>query len=738
MTRVTNRLRSSLVLCLTLFASVTSAQREPHIGYVYPAGGRQGDTFQVVVGGQYLDGVANASVTGDGVEAVVLKHVKPLTQRQASELRTKMQELQKERDDPNVTREIAEIRRELAAFRRRVNPAIAETVTVQVTVPPSAQPGARELRLVTPTGVSNPLVFEVGQLPELRETEGETDRAVVETNVTLPAIVNGRIMPGGVDRFRFQASKGTHLVATVAARELIPYLADAVPGWFQATLALYDRQGNELAYDDDFRFHPDPVLHFEIPEDGEYVVEVKDAIYRGREDFVYRLSVGELPFLTSIFPLGGPAGAKIVVETVGWNLPTASLTVETRGQDAGVQMVSMCKDGQVSNGVPFALDTLPEGLEFEPNNREDEAQAVTLPVIVNGCIDSPGDWDVFRFQGRAGERFVAEVLARRLDSPLDSLLRLTDAAGTQLAFNDDHNDKGSGLNTHHADSYLNVALPADGTYYVHLGDAQQKGGQAYAYRLRLGAPRPGFTLRVAPATVNARAAATVPLTVYALRQDGFSGDIALALKDAPDGFALSGGWVPAGQDEIRITLTVPPTPSPEPVALRLEGRASIEGREMVRIAVPAEDMMQAFAYRHLVPAQDLRVAVTGSARRGAVTGIVTDCPVKIPTGGAARVRIRFPISPRNARYEFEVPQPPTGIEIRHADPFPGGVELELAAQPFSAGSTPEGEGAPLKGNLIVNAFAIRNPAPQSDRPRANQRRAALGVLPAIPFEIVQP
>ena len=39
---------------------------------------------------------------------------------------------------------------------------------------------------------------------------------------------------------------------------------------------------------------------------------------------------------------------------------------------------------------------------------------------------------------------MAEVYARRLDSPLDSVLKLTDAAGKQLAFNDDHEDKGAG------------------------------------------------------------------------------------------------------------------------------------------------------------------------------------------------------------------------------------------------------------------------------------------------------
>ena len=112
---------------------------------------------------------------------------------------------------------------------------------------------------------------------------------------------------------------------------------------------------------------------------------------------------------------------------------------------------------------------MPECLEQEPNNSIATAQPVTLPIIVNGRIDQPGDWDVFRFEGRAGDTVVAEVYARRLDSPLDSVLKLTDAAGKQLAFNDDHEDKGAGLDTHYADSYLTATLPADGAYYIHIG-----------------------------------------------------------------------------------------------------------------------------------------------------------------------------------------------------------------------------------------------------------------------------
>ena len=131
-----------------------------------------------------------------------------------------------------------------------------------------------------------------------------------EDHITVPCTVNGQIASGEVNRYRFTAYKGQHLVLTTQARELVPYIADAVPGWFQPVLALYDAKGQELAYDDHYRFNPDPTIFYEVPHDGEYVFAIHDSLYRGREDFVYRVTIGELPFVTSIFPLGGRAAVR--------------------------------------------------------------------------------------------------------------------------------------------------------------------------------------------------------------------------------------------------------------------------------------------------------------------------------------------------------------------------------------------------------------------------------------------
>ena len=103
---------------------------------------------------------------------------------------------------------------------------------------------------------------------------------------------------------------------------LVPYVADGVPGWFQAALrAATMPKAMNLLTTMIFGFDPDPVLYYEVPEDGDYVLAINDALFRGRESFVYRITIGELPFVTGIFPMGGHVGEQPVqIEMDGWNL----------------------------------------------------------------------------------------------------------------------------------------------------------------------------------------------------------------------------------------------------------------------------------------------------------------------------------------------------------------------------------------------------------------------------------
>ncbi len=619
--------------CLVI-ASTAYGQPRPYIGYAYPAGGQQGTTFSVKLGGQGLDGVDRVLVTGAGVSAKVSQYYRKIGPQEITLLREQLRELRRgakddkkpATQDPATKEMIARIEKRLAEYvNRPASASISSLVIVEVTMAADAAPGDRELRLATARGISNPLVFHVGQLPEVArkpmltsdlQVLGKEELALrkrpaeeVEDRITLPCTMNGQIASGEVNRYRFEAQQGQRLVISAAARQLIPYIADAVPGWFQPVLTLYDADGREVAFNDDFRFKPDPLIRYEVPRDGEYVLEITDAIYRGREDFVYRISIGELPFVTNIFPLGGRVGDLGSVAMQGWNLQGAQLTLPPPDAGRGVHWVTATRDGIVSNRVPLALDELPECFDEESNNEPSLAQPVNLPVIVNGRIGHKEDWDVFQINGVAGDTLVAEVHARRLDSPLDSLIKVTDATGNLLAFNDDHEDPGSGVNTHHADSYLMLKLKADGVYYVHLGDSACNGGKEFAYRLRLSAPQPDFALRVVPSSAAMRGRSGTAVGVYAIRRDGFDGDIQLRLKDPPTGFTSSKVTLTMKREQVKLGLQAKLMGTEQPVPLTIEGIAKSPDGDIVREAVAAEYRMQAFLWQHFVPAEDLQVLV---------------------------------------------------------------------------------------------------------------------------------
>jgi hypothetical protein len=411
------------------------------------------------------------------------------------------------------------------------------------------------------------------------------------------------------------------------------------------------------------------------------------------------------------------------VSVTGWNLEERELKLPAANATESIQVVQTEQGGNRSNPVPFQRSKLPEVLEKEPNPDPASAQLIRIANVVNGRIDLPGDVDVYKFSGKGGTKLMVEVSARRLNSPLDSILKLIGPGGKQLAINDDFDDKAFGLTTHQADSQICFTLPTDGDYLLEIADAQRKGGPEYAYRLRLSEPQPDFELRVVPSSVNLRAGGSVPLTVYALRKDGFSGDIRLELDGTPKGFTLSGGRIPGNAEKVQVTLTAPATGSKELVTVQIEGSAII-GKELVtRPAVPSEDMMQAFFYRHLVPSKEMLVCVIGSGPQRVPYKIVTDTPVKIPSGGTATIRLAMPKYFID-RAKVSLTDPPDGITIQKIGEWTSGAEIVLACEAEKAKPG-------LRGNLIFE------PASKTaNNKNATGKSGSFGSLPAVPFEVV--
>jgi hypothetical protein len=242
---------------------------------------------------------------------------------------------------------------------------------------------------------------------------------------------------------------------------------------------------------------------------------------------------------------------------------------------------------------------------------------------------------------------------------------------------------------------------------------------------------------VVPSGINAVAQRLTPITVFALRKDGFDGEIALSFKDDPGGVSMAGGLVPAGQDSVRVTLEFAPWLAGEPVSLCLEGHATIGGKQVVRRAVPADAMMQAFAYKHLVPAPELTLLLRGNPRKRpaeprafrAMRKLLVKQPIRIPVGGDAEVRARMRWGMGGSETQLELSDPPEGIVINKASysNWTASIVLHCDAEKAKPG---------LKGNLIVNGFKYWTKT-NEDGKVLESGRMILGPLPAIPFEVVK-
>lgn len=757
-----------------------TAQKDPHIGYLYPAGGRQGETVRVYVGGQFIRGAKQVMVTGEGIQANVVhsyQTIRNINGDQRNEIgrrlweawETRRNELPPEqrKDIPTAESisptkgrkpvpanpenaklpdyplfntienmnlwELANVIQEVQNYRKRQqNAQLSDLVEIEVCISADAMPGDRELRLYVNSALTNPIIFQVGKLPEVLEQEPNDPENKIKLPemppLKIPVLLNGQIKPGDADRFVFEGRKGQQIVAETAARHLIPYLADAVPGWFQAVVSLYDDEGKEIAYADDYRFNPDPVLVCILPKDGAYTLEIRDAIYRGRDDFIYRVAVGELPFVTDIFPLGGQVGNNTSVKIRGYNLPVDMFALDVAQEALGVRKTNLDVNCLLSNDILYAVNDLPECIEAEPNNASDNGQLITLPTIVNGRIDEPGDTDVFALEGHAGEELVVEVFARRLASPMDSLVRILDSSNAVLAWNDDSKDKFSELLTHHADSKIQAILPADGTYLIQVSDVQHNGGKEYAYRLHVRKPNPDFALLVTPSSVNIPPGGIVDLCVHAVRREGFTGDITLLLENAPKGFRIDGGRIPAGKDTIRFTLAAPVRPVKEPVPILIAGTAANNGENITRTAVPAEDMMQAFLPRHLVSSQQLLVAVKPGKQDRQVRRLNDAGPVLIQRGGKSPISMKIPSHPEKDKIVFALKEAPDGFSLENIEFTQNGLTFFIKA----AGNVPE---PGYEDNLIISATLERPVAKKSAA--AKQETVNLGVLPAIPIKITE-
>lgn len=660
-----------------------------HIGYLLPAGGKQGTEVELIVGGQQFWGLKSALISGTGVTVTGIEQVRgfphpagpqrkylmnwlrairkgrtgqpPLPENTSGWMKhpyydklDKLEPLQMER----LLRFLLVPRNPLQA-----SPAIASTAIVKLRIAPDAEPGKREFRLVSNGRISNPLSFHVGVHGELRDPYfplPPEKPGIPEFQA--PAVLNGQIMPGETDFFLFRAEKGEILTFTMLGRALMPFIGDGVPGFFQPQMELFNEAKQRVAFVDDTYFNPDGSLEFKVLETGAYTLAIRDALFRGRDDFVYRITVekGARPY-----EIAGPPEFPI---------PTV---------DAG-----SC--GVLSRGV-----------------------------MIRGTLDKPGKQQFFHLDLEQGKPVVMEVFARQLGSPLDSLLRLYDAAGKLLALNDDFPRMKAGTIMQHTDSYLTFTPAVSGRYHLVLSDTTAHGGKDYAYYLRIDEPRPRFKVYTAPSALEVARNGSEPLKVVAERLDGYSGPIILHLQNGGPYSIAGTNRIPAGESESVITLQADRRKTgtaPRKVSLSASGENGCR-----TIAIPSDESMQAFAYTHLVPTERMFLTQRWKYSGGEkFAWTFKETTRRIKPGGSLEFSLRKFRLPENAKAELCVTSLPAWLKA--AGTGEGG--LTLLADPQSAGKA---------ANLL---FKVNYSYDRKDKKGTVKRERAEIFLPALTVESV--
>jgi hypothetical protein len=510
------------LLALLLLAPAPALAKPPTLDHLYPAGAGRGQTVTVNAAGSFDRWPVGVHVDGPGVQVVAGE--------KKGELR--------------------------------------------VAVAPGAPAGRVWLRVHDAEGASAPRPFLVGTLPELAEVEPNDDPAKAQEIKAPALVVNGRLEKrGDVDGFAVTLKKGQSLVAAMAANGPLGSPMDGV-------LQVATPAGIVLEQVDDAPGR-DPLLVFEAPADGAYVVrafafpaEPNSSIdFAGAPNYVYRLTLTTGGYVDHAVPLAVSRTGPAAVELAGWNLPEDRPKVTMILPDDPPPTLAIAL-GRPDLAGAVEVAVVPHAALVET---ADDPQPLPVPATVTGRIDPAGDADAYAIAAKKGQPLRLRVLSRALGFPLDATLEVRDAGGKTLAEQDDAGGRRGGS----PDPSLRFDPPADGAYRVVVADLNDAGGPRHAYRLDVtpaAAPETRLVLKADRFTMAPGKPLEIPVTV---EREGDDAPIELTVAGLPEGLAAAPVTSSEGKTAKEVTLTITAgSPGAPSGPIRVVGRAK-DGRRLV-------------------------------------------------------------------------------------------------------------------------------------------------------------
>ncbi len=544
----------SLVLVLTaggLWANEApeNRKRNPKLLSMTPMGGHPGSSLEFRLRGEDLEGIRSVWLDCDRLTAKVTA--------------------------------VKEIELEKARFSKKTY-SPGQEVWIQVDIAEDAAAGAHSLRLLTEWGLSGPVTLVVSDGKAAREQPGPHHDPDSAPMLELPANLNGRIGRNGeVDFYAFEVLENQELQFEVLVAggilsgspihlrdpELILYQSSQ--GWFQgearrletrveSTIFLLPKEGGILR----------PRLRHRFGKPGRYLVAVGSLAQKGGPGHNYQLRiapVGSSPrqgqdhwtryrpahdaplldwrergFGREIHP-----GRRQQLRSRAFAEPDGNPATTPVGE--GTDQPDRSSAGPGDQTAPLAR--YPSLVESEPDETPDSASAISLPVMLEGRIDAPGDLDHFRFSVQAGQRVAFEIqTVDRMFPELSPWLEVLDASGKAVCSNIYRNvENNSAYWQRFLQSKTIFTFEEAGDYILRLRDlTSRRGGNGFTYRVlvRPQVPHIGEVSLAGGDPINLVPGEARTLKLTLEREEGLDQMVTLHLENLPPGVQVLPTVVP--------------------------------------------------------------------------------------------------------------------------------------------------------------------------------------------------
>src|SRR5258708_6845339 len=373
-----------------------------------------------------------------------------------------------------------------------------------------------------------------------------------------------------VDWYSMEANAGdTYVIEMCANRIYSP---------IDSFVELRDSIGRLLATGTE-GYDRDPRVIYTFKTPGTYRIQVRDTLYRGGQGYVYRMSVGKIPTVTSLFPPGGKRGEKLDAAITGSNLGatqslSAALPAGARSNQPSYLVL------QTANGpaLPVAVyaDAYPQASRTTPAPSTNP-MAVSPPVTVNARLDTGKQTDNYVIQCDQGKAISIALHDREVGARLDGFIRILDRTGKEL------------LNTEEQigrDPRVSFNPPNTDTYRIEISGLDGRGGPDYYYRLSVGSPQEtDFSLTSSADQIILGKGQTIVVNVNVSRQENV-GNIISRRGAGPPVFLVTPLTFPAGPPPDKFQFTAPANATAAASTIQIVGEATIGGKKIVKASVP--------------------------------------------------------------------------------------------------------------------------------------------------------